>query len=102
MILAESRAQVDRANAYLSSLPEVAVKMTRSKMLAAKLLESEAEAILHMDELGIVTTRDAVEMLKDVHELGMKSTEVIEEHAAKKATKAHTTPALRHAHTSAR
>ena len=43
-----------------------------------------------------------VEMLKDVHELGMKSTEVIEEHAAKKATKAHTTPALRHAHTSAR
>jgi len=102
MILQESSDEVDRANELLSQLPQVVVSLTRSKMLAAKLLESEAEAILHMDELGIVTSRDAVEMLKDVHELGMKSTEVIEEHAAKKATKAHTTPALRHAHTSAR
>ena len=55
-------------------------------MLAAKLLASEAELILHMDELGILKPKDSSQMLAVVHELSVKSTDVIEEHAAKRET----------------
>ena len=55
-------------------------------MLAAKLLTSEAELILHMDELGILKPKDSSQMLAVVHELSVKSTDVIEEHAAKRET----------------
>jgi NhaP-type Na+/H+ or K+/H+ antiporter len=86
-IIAESRMQVRKASEVLEVLPQKQVALTKSKMLAAKLLEAEANAVLHMDELGILTKRDSAHMLAEVHTLSSKSTDVIEEHAAKAATK---------------
>jgi NhaP-type Na+/H+ or K+/H+ antiporter len=80
----ESQEQVEKAETFLATLPPQAVMLTRSKMLTAKLLASEAEAILHMDELGILKPKDSSQMLSVVHELSVKSTDVIEEHAAKR------------------
>jgi NhaP-type Na+/H+ or K+/H+ antiporter len=82
----ESQEQVEKAENVLATLPSQAVILTRSKMLAAKLLTSEAELILHMDELGILKPKDSSQMLAVVHELSVKSTDVIEEHAAKRET----------------
>jgi NhaP-type Na+/H+ or K+/H+ antiporter len=82
----ESQEQVEKAENVLATLPPEAVRLTRSKMLTAKLLASEAEAILHMDELGILKPKDSSQMLAVVHELSVKSTDVIEEHAAKRET----------------
>merc|ERR550537_988413 len=82
----ESQEQVEKAENVLATIPSAAVMLTRSKMLTAKLLTSEAEAILHMDELGILKPKDSSTMLAVVHELSVKSTDVIEEHAAKRET----------------
>merc|ERR1719487_1405257 len=82
----ESQEQVEKAENVLATLPPQAVMLTRSKMLTAKLLTSEAEAILHMDELGILKPKDSSQMLSVVHEMSVKSTDVIEEHAAKRET----------------
>merc|ERR1719159_179196 len=82
----ESQEQVEKAENMLATLPPQAVMLTRSKMLTAKLLTSEAEAILHMDELGILKPKDSSQMLAVVHEMSVKSTDVIEEHAAKRET----------------
>jgi len=73
---------------WLKNIPPIAVSLTRSKMLAAKLLESEASRILHMSELGIITGKESQNMLSEVHKLTTKSTEIIEEHAARSGTRA--------------
>jgi len=82
----ESQEEVEKAENVLATIPAEAVRLTRSKMLTAKLLAAEAEAILHMDELGILKPKDSSQMLAVVHEMSVKSTDVIEEHAAKRET----------------
>jgi len=79
-IVAESTAEMMEAEKALATLPEELVTLTRSKMLAARLTETEAESIVHMFKLGVLTDKEAQGMLERVGEKRAKAAHTITEH----------------------
>jgi NhaP-type Na+/H+ or K+/H+ antiporter len=79
-IVAESTAQMLEAEKVLQTLPEELVTLTRSKMLAARLSETEADSIQRMFKLGVLTDKEAGTMLERVGEKKAKAAHIITEY----------------------
>lgn len=67
-IVRESQAEIAKARGRISEIDPHLIASIRHKLVAGMLLQREHDSVLHIERTGLITEKDAEEMLEEYHE----------------------------------